>query len=375
MVLADADVANRDMMDFLYRDRINLSVYTKAMFALAMHKQGESEKLEMLRQNIMQFIVEDEENQTAHLQLPSSNMWWYWYGSEHEAHAYTLKLLAKIDPKGRLAARLAKYIVNTRTNGYYWKSTRDTALCVEALGEFLMASGESRPNMTVEVWVNGSKQREVAINSENLFSFDNRFVIEGDGVLDGESTIELVRRGEGPVYWNVYLTNFTLEDHITKAGLEVKVEREFYRLVPEDKSTDVAGAHGQVVGQKVEKYRRERLENLSTLRSGELVEIELKIDSKNDYEYLMFEDMKAAGFEPVDLRSGYNGNDLGAYMELRDTRVTFFVRWLARGTHSVRYRMRAEIPGKFSAMPTKAEAMYAPELKANSDEWKAIIID
>jgi uncharacterized protein YfaS (alpha-2-macroglobulin family) len=37
--------------------------------------------------------------------------------------------------------------------------------------------------------------------------------------------------------------------------------------------------------------------------------------------------------------------------------------------------MRAEIPGKFSAMPTKAEAMYAPELKANSDEWKAIIID
>ena len=32
--------------------------------------------------------------------------------------------------------------------------------------------------------------------------------------------------------------------------------------------------------------------------------------------------------------------------------------------------MRAEIPGKFSALPTKACAMYAPELKANSDEMK-----
>ncbi len=45
------------------------------------------------------------------------------------------------------------------------------------------------------------------------------------------------------------------------------------------------------------------------MKSGDLVEIELTIDSKNDYEYLMFEDMKAAGFEPVEVRSGYNGNE------------------------------------------------------------------
>ena len=38
-------------------------------------------------------------------------------------------------------------------------------------------------------------------------------------------------------------------------------------------------------------------------------------------------------------------------------------------------RWRAEIPGKFSALPTRAEAMYAPELKGNSDEIKLIIKD
>jgi uncharacterized protein YfaS (alpha-2-macroglobulin family) len=37
--------------------------------------------------------------------------------------------------------------------------------------------------------------------------------------------------------------------------------------------------------------------------------------------------------------------------------------------------MRAEIPGKFSALPTRAEAMYAPELKGNSDEIKLKIAD
>ena len=37
--------------------------------------------------------------------------------------------------------------------------------------------------------------------------------------------------------------------------------------------------------------------------------------------------------------------------------------------------LRAEIPGKFSVLPTKATAMCAPELKANSDEFKVQIHD
>ncbi|KAJ3046708.1 hypothetical protein HK102_013105, partial [Quaeritorhiza haematococci] len=79
-------------------------------------------------------------------------------------------------------------------------------------------------------------------------------------------------------------------------------------------------------------------------------------------------DFKAAGFEPVEVRSGYNGNDMGAYVEYRDERVAFLVPRLSRGKHSVAYRLRAEIPGKFHALPARGEAMYAPELKGNSDE-------
>ncbi|MDO4630305.1 MAG: hypothetical protein Q4C70_14095 [Planctomycetia bacterium] len=104
--------------------------------------------------------------------------------------------------------------------------------------------------------------------------------------------------------------------------------------------------------------------------SGDLIEVELTLDSKNDYTYILIEDMKPAGFETVDAKSGYNGNALGAYVEYRDNRVAFFVRTLGEGKHSVSYRMRAETPGKVSALPTKMEAMYAPELKANSDEMK-----
>ena len=375
MVLVDAGVKNADMCEFLYRDRTHLAVYGMSMYGVALEKQGEKEKLAMILKNISQYVQQDDENQTAWLNLPEG-YWWYWYGSEFEAHAYYLKLLARTDPKGELARRLVKYLLNNRKNATYWNSTRDTALCIEAMADFIRGSGEDRPEMTVEVYYDGKLQKAVEITPKTLFGFDNKFVLEGVGIETGKHTVELKKKGNGPLYFNGYQSYFTLEDFIPKSkSIEIKVDRKYYKLVKADKSIKVAGSRGQAVDQKVEKYDRVELPNLSEVKSGDLVEIELEIQSKNDYEYLVFEDMKPAGFEPVDLQSGYTGNDLGAYVEFRDNRVVFFARTLARGKHSVAYRMRAEIPGKFSALPTRASAMYAPELKANSDELKIGVKD
>jgi hypothetical protein len=374
MVLVDAGVRSDAMRDRLYKDRTKLAVYALSMYGLALHKQNEADKLAMVMRNISQYVVEDNENQTAYLKLPE-NIWWYWYGSEFEAHAYYLKLLAATEPKSTVAPRIVKYLINNRKHATYWNSTRDTSLVIEALADYIKASGEDKPDLTVEVWVDGQQRKEVKINADNLLSFDNLFLLEGEALTPGAHTIELRKAGTGPLYWNGYLTNFTLEENIRHAGLELKVERHYYKLSPVDKSIEVAGGRGQVVGQRVEKYDRQEIPDLGSLTSGDLVEIELIVESKNDYEYILLEDMKAAGCEPVSVQSGYNGNELGAYMELRDNRVSLFVRSLARGRHSVKYRMRAEIPGRFSALPTKASAMYAPELRANSDELKLNIDD
>ncbi len=375
MVLCDAGAPDKEMREFLYRDRTHLAVYGKAMLGLTLYGEKQAEKLAMVLKNIEQFVVQDDENQTAYLKLPANNAWWYWYGSETESQAYYLKLLARTAPESPTASRLVKYLLNNRKHATYWESTRDTAVCIEALAEYLKASGEDRPDMTVEIWLDGKKLKEEKIDRSNLFTFDNSLVLVGDSVETGKHVLEVRKKGTGPLYYNAYLTNFTLEDFITRAGLEVKVNRKYHKLTRADKTIKVEGARGQAADQKVEKYERSELANLATLKSGDLVEVELEIDSKNDYEYLVFEDPKAAGFEPVLVRSGYNPNDLGAYMELRDDRVCFFVRALARGKHSVSYRLRAEIPGRFGALPARAEAMYAPELKGNSDEIKLQVTD
>jgi len=375
MVLADENIDRKQMRDYLYRDRNQLAVYAKAMFGLALHKIQDSAKLAMMLRNIEQYLVEDDENQTAYLNLPNQSYWWSWYGSEYEAHGYYLKLLSRTDPHSQKASRLVKYLLNNRKHATYWKSTRDTAVVVEALAEYLTNSGEDRPDLTLDIYFDDIKKKTVRITPANLFTFDNKFILKGADITSGAHTLRLKKAGRGSVYFNAYLDYFTLEDFIPAAGLEIKVQRQVYRLIEADKKIKEAGSHGQVVDRRVEKFVREPLKNRSAIKSGDLVEVELEIESKNDYEYLVFEDLKAAGFEPVEVRSGYNNNELGAYVEYRDRKVCFFVRQLARGRHSISYRLRAEIPGKFSALPTRGYAMYAPELKANSDEIKLVIED
>ncbi len=94
MILVSAGVKNAEMRDFLYRDRTKIAVYGLAMYGIALQQEGEKEKLGMVMQNINQYVEQDNENQTAWLNLPEG-CWWYWYGSEYEAEAYYLKLLAQ----------------------------------------------------------------------------------------------------------------------------------------------------------------------------------------------------------------------------------------------------------------------------------------
>ncbi len=94
-----------------------------------------------------------------------------------------------------------------------------TAICIEAMAEYLKASDEDKPDTTVEVWLDGKKHKDAKIDSTNLFSFDGTLVLTGDAVETGQHKLEIRKKGMGPVYFNAYVTNFTLEDFITKAGL------------------------------------------------------------------------------------------------------------------------------------------------------------
>ena len=258
-------------------------------------------------------------------------------------------------PRTRRPPRLVKYLLNNRQHATYWNSTRDTAICIEAMADYLKASGEDRPDMTVEVWLDGKKHKEVQIDDKNLFTFDNKLRAAGDAVETGKHTLEIKRKGTGPVYFNAYLTNFTLEDFITKAGLEVKVNRKYYKLTRVDEKIKVPGSRGQAARSEGREVRADRAGQPGRAQerrpgrggAGDRQQERLRVPAVRGPE-------GGRASSRCSVRSGYIPNDMGAYMELRDEQGrASSSATLPRGKHSVSYRLRAEIPGQFSALPTR----------------------
>lgn len=380
LTLGENDRSDQTMLNRLFQDRLSLAPYNLATLGLALHLDAErgvapsAELRDRVLRNLRQYVETDDENQTAYLNLPGG-YWWSWYGSEYEAHAYFLKLLAATEPKGELAPKLVKHLLANRRHATRWNSTRDTALVVEGMADYLRASGEADLEGQVEVWLDGKLRDTQGYDAATALRFDGRFVLRGEELSAGRHTLELRRQGAGRLYAGASLANFSLEDDLRAAGLEVRVTRRVQKLVPIEETDADVDSRGGVFNPKVERYRRVDVPNLGEVTSGDLLEVELTIASKNDYEYLLIEDPKPAGCEPVEVRSGYNGNGLGAYVEYRDQRVLLYVRSLPRGERTVRYRLRAETPGRFSALPTQVGAMYAPELRGNSDELKLKVVD
>jgi len=369
-------------LEDLYASRGDLNSYGRCLLALAMHNMTRQDEARTLLRNVLQFVERDDENETAWVRTPDA-YWWFWWNNDVETNAWALKAMVTIDPANALGPRLVKWLVNNRRNGYYWRSTRDTAQTIAALADYMHATGEGTPDCTLTVSVDGKPMKQVRVTKDNFFAFDNRLILYGRHVGPGSHKVTLSKRGTGALYYSCYLSYFTKEDRIKGAGNEIFIKREYFKLVPRTERVrlpdagvantppanrpDPLGARGRT--EQRAGYTRVPLAMGDVLVSGDQIEVVLNITSKNVYDYLAFEDMKPAGCEPVELRSGGRwAGGLCANLELRDEKVVFFIGLLEQGRHVLRYKMRAETPGKFHALPTTGFAMYAPKVRAISDE-------
>ncbi|MBO4513824.1 MAG: hypothetical protein J5746_13785 [Victivallales bacterium] len=369
-VLCKAGAPSKEMAELLWQAKNELPLMGKIHFAEGLLIMKDS-RLALLMENISQFAKHDDENQTSYLDFGNS-FYWLWYNDENEAMARWLSLLVRQGQDKNTPTRLVKYLLNNRRYAGHWKSTRDTAVCVEAFAEYLLATREGKSNLEMQVLLDGKEIAATTITANNPFAGPLSIAIP---MLPGKHTLEVRKDGNAPLYINAYADFFSMEDFIKAEGLEVKVKRNVYKV--KQIEADAAGSnyHGGTRNKKVLKDEKTLLSDKDAVHSGDLLEVELVLESKNDYEYIILEDFRPAGTEPIQQQSGYLPGLDGAYAEFRASKVALFIRSLPRGNRILTYRVQAENPGKFSGLPAKASAMYAPELKGNSDECKFEVKD
>jgi hypothetical protein len=280
---------------------------------------------------------------------------WYWYQDNVEATALALMAQLRDDKDDALINGAVRWLLSVRKGGK-WKSTRDTAFALYALTEYLKSSGELSPDIRATVTLNGRNLGSVRFTRENLFSDEGSFEVSGDQLRPGKQTITISTEGDAKVYYDAFLTYFSLEEPIKAASTTIEVQREYNKIT---RSVNDRGA---------EVIKRSLVKEGDLLESGDEIEVSLTLKSENNYEYLVYEDYKPAGCEPMAITSGRVWGSYASNVELRDEKVVFFISWLPRGEHTIRYLLRAETPGEFHALPTNGYAMYAPDIRAISDE-------
>lgn len=345
----------------LWAQRDKLNPYSRALFTLACQRTAQPQRASTLSRNLRNGLIEDKPNGTAH--WGSSGIFYHWSEGGVESTAFAMRALLAAEPGSNLIDPAMTWLVRNR-RGNRWESTKDTALAIRALGDYITQMKEDKPDWTAEVEVNGQRVTELRAEPGKVFEFEGKVVVPASALRTGENKIVIRRKGSGVLYASAWLTYFTREQQIKAAGNEVFAQRKYFRTT---QVPTLAGTY---------KTTREELKPGMALKSGDRIEVELSLEAKNNYEYVVVEDLKAAGMEPTEVKSGYAwGGGLSAHRELRDEKTAFFITNLPEGKHTLTYELRAEIPGVFSALPTLAHAMYVPEIRANSAGAKVEIRD
>ncbi|MEN6627372.1 MAG: alpha-2-macroglobulin family protein [Candidatus Sumerlaeia bacterium] len=350
--LAGEDALTAAAHEKLWPRREKLNPYTRALFALACQMSGRGERAKTLARNMMNGLNEDKQNGTA--SWGETGFWWRWSDGSIEATAFSMRALLAIEPDSPVVDEAMTWLVRNR-RGSRWESTKDTAIVIRALADYIQARGEDKPDWSADVVVNGKVIDTLKATPQTVFSFEGKVTVPAGILKSGDNTVTIVRKGTGALYASAWLTYFTREERIKSAGNEVFAERKYFRT--EMKPTP-SGVYTQV---------RTELKEGDVLKSGERVEVELSLEAKNNYEYVVIEDLKAAGTEAVQLQSGGMGTGtIWGHQEMRDEKTAFFIDSMPQGKHTIKYELRAEVPGVFHAMPCLVHAMYVPEIRANS---------
>ncbi|MFN3650204.1 MAG: alpha-2-macroglobulin family protein [Armatimonadota bacterium] len=282
-----------------------------------------------------------------------------------ETTAVALKAAVAVDPADRRIPGVVQWLMLQR-QGNRWVSTRDTAWILFALTDYLKQTGELRPDYHLDVYLNGKKLHaedatpEDALRDETVVRLP---VVELKG-LRGGSRLELKKTGKGTVYYTVQVTQQVpavgFQAESTLPG--VSLTREYFRLETR------ADAHGRP--QVLPAARP-----ADRFQVGDRVLVRLTLKTDRPLEFMMLEDFRPTGWEVQDRGDVEVGpwDNWWAHQDVRDDRVSFFMRTVEKGTHVLEYYVRPETAGTFRALPAVASDMYVPTVRIATGEAKVTL--
>ena len=333
------------ILDFTFGHWKQHSPYLKGYLALTLKRMGRLDDGKLVFASVMDSAKTEQDKGTF---WAAEDRSWLWYNDTIETHAFALRTLIELEPKNAKKHGLVLWLlINKKLS--HWKSTRATAEVVYSLVHYLKDVGAL--GVREEATVKAGPVEQKFVFEPDKYVGKSQLVIPGAEIKPKQSSTITVNKETKGFMFASATWHFSTERLPAEArGDFLSVTRKYYKR-------ELDG----------DKYVLKPLSAGATLKPGDQLEVQLSLRSKHAVEYVHLRDPRAAGLEPENAVSRHKW-DLGIswYEETRDSGANFFFERLPVGEYTFKYRLRANMAGKFKVGPATLQCLYAPEFVAYS---------
>lgn len=276
-----------------------------------------------------------------------------WYQLPIETHALLITAFNEIQGNDVVVDQLKLWLLKQKQT-QHWPTTTATADAVYALLQTGSDWLQNEPAVAIELgdWKinSGTTSKEAGTGYFSQQLSGNKIKAEMANVnVNVSNMASNTATSWGAVYWQ-YFENM---DKVTHSGKEspLQLSKQLFK----EKYTD----RGPVL---------EAISEKTPLQVGDKVKVRIILKADRAMDYVHLKDMRAAGFEPTQVLSGYKWNQgLGYYEATKDLASHFFFDHLPKGTFVFEYSVFVSQKGNFSNGISTVQCMYAPEFNAHTE--------
>lgn len=321
-----------------------LSLQTQAMAALALYRFGKPNEAQRIVKTLKEKVVESDE---MGMYWKENRVGWFWYNTPVETQAVLIEAFDEV-LKDQVSVESMKVwlLKNRQTN--QWHSTKATTKAVYALMNTGKSWMDAEKGITVKI---ADKPIDLETPNAQAGSGYVKHVWTKEEISPEMGRVEVNKTSAGVAWGAVYWQYFEDLDKITSAETGIKFNKKLF--------VKQNTASGPLLKEIISE---------SAIKVGDIVTVRLEISLDRDMQFVHIKDMRAAGFEPVNVLSGYRWNgEFGYYESTRDLATNFFADFMRKGIYVFEYDLKANNAGTFSNGITSMQNMYAPELSAHSE--------
>ncbi len=331
----------------------SFNAYMKGMIALSLHRDGDVQIASVILQSLRETAIRNEEMGIYWLQTGRS---WWWHEAPVEAQALLVECFAEVARDTEYIDGMRRWLLKQKQtqNWHTTKATADACYAFLLQGtqwltyapEVTIRLGAEEISSTAQKQEAGSGYFKTAYGREQIVPDMGNITISTAPGKDQGKDVPSGIASYGAVYWQ-YFENL---EEITPAAHSLEIRKQLFVTRSTDK--------GPVLELVTEKTK---------LRVGDKLISRIEIISDRDMEYVHLKDMRGAGFEPVNVLSGYRWQGgLGYYESTGDISSNFFISYLRKGKYVFEYPMFVTNKGSFSVGIATLQCMYAPEFSSHS---------